>query len=283
MSGFSHSAFMRGYPRELSFPQRLVEKATSAHSSATGAKVCIGDGYGVDLCQGQFHPKKKGPLVPTSRRPRVPQRFGSAGKRLWDDDVGRVRVYFGRTAEGRDTDPCVPGHRQDRRTRSGSAKRTADGARTGSVTDDPPVDRGCSVPAQSARSAPRQARVTRHGRADRSEARSRLSRPQSHLEGGEAPGGPMTRRRGTEAVSGSIESLASRLPARFWHPTPTVEDGQMTGLERYLADLYSWLRQQLSLPDAGAPRSRGAGAPQTFEVMDVLGIPAKRMVLGRPE
>lgn len=83
----------------------------------------------------------------------------------------------------------------------------------------------------------------------------------------------MTRRRGTEAVSGSIESLLARLPERFWHPTLEVEDGQMTGLQRYLADLDCWLRHYLSLPEAGAPRSRGAGAPPTFEAMNALGIP----------
>lgn len=66
----------------------------------------------------------------------------------------------------------------------------------------------------------------------------------------------------------------SRLPDRFWHPNPEVEDGQMTGLHRYLADLDSWLRHELSLPDVGAPRSRGAGAPPTFEVLNALGIPA---------
>lgn len=81
----------------------------------------------------------------------------------------------------------------------------------------------------------------------------------------------MTRRRGSHAVSGSIESLLDRLPERFWHPTPEVENGQMNGLHRYLADLDSWLRHELSLPDAGAPRSRGAGAPPTFEVLNALG------------
>jgi hypothetical protein len=81
----------------------------------------------------------------------------------------------------------------------------------------------------------------------------------------------MTRRRGSHAPSGSIESLLVRLPERFWHPTPVVEDGQMTGLQRYLADLDIWLRQQLSLPDAGAARSRGAGAPPTFEVLNAIG------------
>lgn len=51
----------------------------------------------------------------------------------------------------------------------------------------------------------------------------------------------------------------------------------MTGLQRYLADLDSWVRHELSLPDAGAPRSRGAGAPPTFEVMNELGIPVAEL------
>lgn len=75
----------------------------------------------------------------------------------------------------------------------------------------------------------------------------------------------------------------ARLPERFWHPTPEVEDGQMTGLQRYLADIDSWLRHELSLADAVAPRLRGVGAPPTFEVLNALGIPPKRMVLDRPE
>lgn len=83
----------------------------------------------------------------------------------------------------------------------------------------------------------------------------------------------MTRRRGSHAPSGSIESLLVRLPEQFWHPDPKVEDGRLVGLHSYLADLDSWLRHELSLPDAGAPRSRGAGAPPTFEVMNELGIP----------
>jgi hypothetical protein len=84
----------------------------------------------------------------------------------------------------------------------------------------------------------------------------------------------MTRRRGSHAVSGSIESLLTRLPERFVRPNPEVEDGQLVGLHSYIEDLDRWLREQLSLPDAGAPRQWGAGSPPTFEVMDALGIPA---------
>ncbi|OZE26583.1 hypothetical protein CH256_17495 [Rhodococcus sp. 05-2254-6] len=94
----------------------------------------------------------------------------------------------------------------------------------------------------------------------------------------------MTRRRGTEAVSDSIESLLARLPERFWHPTLEVEDGQMTGLQHYLADLNSWLRQQLSLLAAGVPMTRGAGTPPIFEVLNALGIPTStwyQQALGR--
>lgn len=83
----------------------------------------------------------------------------------------------------------------------------------------------------------------------------------------------MTRRRGARAASGSIEGLLNKLPERFWQTTPEVEDGQMTGLHRYLVDLDSWLRSQMGLLDVDSPRSKGAARPPTFAVLDAIGIP----------
>ncbi len=85
----------------------------------------------------------------------------------------------------------------------------------------------------------------------------------------------MTRRRGSHAVSGSIESLLSRLPERFWHPTPVVEDGQLVGLQDYLGDLEEHLRKQLAMRPVTDLRSVRE-QPPVAEVMAAIDCsPAK--------
>lgn len=85
----------------------------------------------------------------------------------------------------------------------------------------------------------------------------------------------MTRRRGSHAVSGSIKSLLMRLPERFWHPCPGVEDGQLVGLQDYLGDLEDHLRKQHAMRPATDLRS-AREHPPVAEVMAAIDCsPAK--------
>ena len=61
---------------------------------------------------------------------------------------------------------------------------------------------------------------------------------------------------------GSLEAVIADLPERFLAPEVRTEDGQMTGLAAYAADLTEHLRTALNQPD-----------PPTIDVMTVLGIP----------
>lgn len=60
----------------------------------------------------------------------------------------------------------------------------------------------------------------------------------------------------------SLESVLENLPDRFYEPKVYAEDGAMTGLRAYMADLSEHLCQEL-----------GTDNPPTVEVMTALGIP----------
>jgi hypothetical protein len=59
----------------------------------------------------------------------------------------------------------------------------------------------------------------------------------------------------------SLESVLENLPDRFYEPKVYAEDGAMTGLRAYIADLSEHLRQEL-----------GTDNPPTVEAMTALGI-----------
>ncbi|CAN5353557.1 hypothetical protein BH11ACT6_BH11ACT6_01810 [soil metagenome] len=63
----------------------------------------------------------------------------------------------------------------------------------------------------------------------------------------------------------SLESVVASLPARFLDVEVHAEDGIMTGLRAYMADLTEHLRQELGLRDGDNP--------PTVDAMTMLGIP----------
>jgi hypothetical protein len=71
----------------------------------------------------------------------------------------------------------------------------------------------------------------------------------------------MTIRRGSQR-RGSLDSVLENLPERFREAEVYAENGTMTGLQAYMADLSEHLRQELGTED-----------PPTVDVMTALGIP----------
>lgn len=82
----------------------------------------------------------------------------------------------------------------------------------------------------------------------------------------------MTVRRNRRRSGISVDELVDRLPDRFLVPALEVENGNMTGLGRYMRDLDDYLRQEMGLPSTTDPRSAGKPLP-VAEVMAAIGCP----------
>jgi hypothetical protein len=86
----------------------------------------------------------------------------------------------------------------------------------------------------------------------------------------------MARRHRSTRNRNTLDGLIDRLPDRFYEPTPTTTDGQMTGLHGYLHDLDGWLRQEQGLLPADDPRSTETPSPSAVEVMTEIGLSPAR-------
>lgn len=83
----------------------------------------------------------------------------------------------------------------------------------------------------------------------------------------------VVKRRGTGRPDQSISALVDRLPARFLSPVPETDNGNMTGLQKYMTDLDIHLRDELGLWPAEDPRSRRDSEPPVSDVMAAIGCP----------
>lgn len=82
----------------------------------------------------------------------------------------------------------------------------------------------------------------------------------------------MTVRRNRRRSGISVDQLVDQLPHQFLVPELEVENGNMTGLGRYMRELDEHLRQQLGLLPTTDPRSAGQHPP-VAEVMAAIGCP----------
>ncbi|ORM16023.1 hypothetical protein [Prescottella equi] len=86
----------------------------------------------------------------------------------------------------------------------------------------------------------------------------------------------MARRHRSTRNRNTLAGLIDRLPDGFYEPTPTTEDGQMTGLHGYLHDLDGWLRREQRLASADDLRSKETPSPSAVEVMTEIGLSPAR-------
>jgi hypothetical protein len=72
----------------------------------------------------------------------------------------------------------------------------------------------------------------------------------------------MTVRKNNKAPRGSLDAALEALPDRFREAEVYADNGEMTGLRVYMADLTEHLRQEMGIDE-----------PPTVEAMTALGIP----------